>query len=160
MYVDTRERDFTKKSQKRKNFKIIQNGEKFSLKCKGGKTVKSYYYSKKYYFQFRKNECKSCQFYSECFKNISEKNLQKTVAFTEFELTNKKKINEYLEKMNHEDGKRIYARRIGKEHVFANMKTQRNYLQTFYRGKDKLQMDTHWAALAQNMQKYIVSMRK
>ena len=81
------------------------------------------------------------------------------VNFNILELTSKDKIESYLQKMQSSQGSKIYSRRLGKEHVFANIKTQRNYLQTYYRGGKKVKMDIYWAALAQNMHKYVMSMR-
>ncbi len=160
MYVATKERDFTDKSQKRRDFALVKTDSGFSLKCRGEKIGKPHYNIKlnKTFFYFNKIQCANCSYISECYKDAS-KSKQKTVSFSMFELNRKPKIDEYLEKMKSENGQKIYSRRLGKEHVFSNIKTQRNFLQTYYRGKENVRMDICWAALAQNMQKYIVSMR-
>lgn len=161
MYVATKGRDFTKKSEKRKNFTVVSKGNEFYLECKGGVCAKGNYSEpvKKYFFRFNKSECQQCSEFVECYKKISSASRKKAVNFTAFELINRSKIDLYLQKMESDQGSKVYGRRLGKEHVFANIKTQRNYLQTFYRGSEKVKMDTYWAALAQNMQKYIVNMR-
>mgnify|MGYP001768354840 CR=1 FL=1 len=161
MYVATKERDFTKKSQKRQNFTFLRKDNEFILECKGGLISRGSYYApeKKYYFSYHRTKCESCKLFSECYKKITARSIQKTVSFTALELTCRDKIDSYLQKMKSDQGSKVYGRRLGKEHVFANIKTQRNYLQTFYRGSEKVKMDTYWAALAQNMQKYIVNMR-
>ncbi len=161
MYVATKEKDFTAKSQKRKNFSVVTKGDDFYLECKGGTKAKGYYYpsSKKVYFNFYQEKCKSCYNYKECYSKISIKTPSKMVNFNILELTSKDKIESYLQKMQSSQGSKIYSRRLGKEHVFANIKTQRNYLQTYYRGGKKVKMDIYWAALAQNMHKYVMSMR-
>lgn len=85
---------------------------------------------------------------------MKDTTIVKTVTFKGFELNNRNKIDHYLKKLESEEGKRIYNKRIGKEHINANLKTQRNYLQTFYRGMQKVRMDNCWAILSHNMTKY------
>ena len=158
LYVATKERDFTDKSQKRRNFTIVSTPVGPELKCKGERMGKpSRMESKeKVFFYFHKRDCAPCSFYDECYGKVKNRNGQKTVIFSFFELTNRPRIDAYLNKMRSSEGKMVYNRRIGKEHVFSNIKTQRDFLETYYRGKTKVNMDICWAALAQNMQKYII----
>jgi transposase len=159
MYVATKERDFTNKAQKRKNFSIVHAGTESGLKCKG-QHLGNPFCSKdkqKIFFYFKEKDCAPCPYYGECYKDIKKSAVQKTVSFSFFEINNRPQIDAYLNKINSEEGKRIYSRRIGKEHVFSNIKTQRNFHQTYYRGNAKVSMDICWAALAQNMQKYIIN---
>ena len=156
MYVDTKERDFNDKSQKRKFFKPEESADGYVLKCDHGLQSKGYYDSKRktYTFSFWRGKCADCRNYQECYGRIKDTTKQKTVIFKEFELKRRVEIDAYLSKMNSEDGKRIYSRGIGKEHVNANLKTQRNHHTTYYRGKQKVFMDVQWAVLAHNFMKY------
>ncbi len=81
------------------------------------------------------------------------------MKYSAFELENHEAIQKYVEKIRSEEGEKIYNRRIGKEHVNANMKTQKGYFMTRYRGITKVQMDLIWVALAHNIMKYCQIMR-
>jgi transposase len=156
MYVATKEKDFTDKSQKRKNFEFIRRENGYCLECRNGLRSEGGYDSKnkKYSFFFRRKKCAGCPHISECYRNIKETTQQKTVVFTEFELSHRSEIDAYLNKMNSKEGKKIYSRRFGKEHVNANVKTQKNYHQTYYRGMEKVENEHCWLALSHNFMKY------
>lgn len=156
MYVDTKERDFNDKSQKRKYFKSERTDTGYVLKCSNGLESKGYYDPKRkaYTFSFWRGKCTGCPNCNKCYEHIKETTKQKTVIFKEFELKRRVEIDSYFNKMNSEEGQRIYSRRIGKEHVNANLKTQRNFQNTNYRGRQKVLMDIQWAVLAHNFIKY------
>lgn len=155
MYVGTKEKDFSGEAGKRKNFKLVKDKNDYCLVCRGKRISKGNYNKKadQHTFWFYRKGCEKCTFYQDCYKNIKKTTIVKTITFSGFELRNRDKIDQYLDKMRGE-GKKIYNRRIGKEHVNANLKTQKNYFQTFYRGIKKVKMDNCWAILSHNMNKY------
>jgi hypothetical protein len=156
MYVDVKERDFGDKAGKRKDFSIVKTETGYNLKCRNGLAMKGYYSSKKerYTFLFERKGCEKCSFFEDCYWKIKPTTKQKTVIFSRFELENRPKIDAYLEKLRSLEGRKIYSKRIGKEHVNANIKGQRNFQQTYYRGKARVRMDLCWVALAHNLTKY------
>jgi hypothetical protein len=157
IYADVRERDFVKKSRKRRDFRLEQEADGYSLVCRRNKKSKATYNGKLELHTFwfnRKKDCGGCEFNEDCYRNIKEKTTLKTVNFSAFELKNRAKIDRYLKKIRGEAGRKIYNRRFGKEHVNANLKTQKNYLQTYYRGIKKVMMDNCWAILSHNITKY------
>lgn len=162
-YIDVKEEDFSDVRQKRKNFKIFQDDSGgFQLKCAGGQIGKRYLdrKNKKIYFFYYRSHCKGCKKYRECYEKIRPDRNQKTINYNLFELDNRAGIDRYLTHLRSEDGQKIYARRIGKEHVFSNTKTQRNYHQTFYRGTDKVRFDWKMNALSHNLGKYFQALVK
>jgi len=156
MYVATKEKDFNEKSQKRRDFQVERDENGYCLKCRNGLVTKGFYDSKNktYSFFFRKKKCAGCLYLSECYCKIKDTTKQKTVVFKEFELLRRSEIDAYLHKMNSDEGKKTYSRRFGKEHVNANVKTQKNYHQTYYRGLGKVEMEHCWVALSHNFMKY------
>lgn len=156
MYVDVKEKSFSDKSGKRKDFSIVKTETGYNLKCRNGLAVKGYYSSKeeRYTFLFERKGCEKCPFFGECYQKIKPTTKQKTVIFSRFELENRPAIDGYLEKLRSPDGQKVYSKRIGKEHVNANIKGQRNFQQTYYRGKELVRMDLCWVALAHNLSKY------
>ncbi len=162
MYIDVRERDFCDKSEKRKNFKLINTEGQYKLKCRNNKETKGYWNKRtnSFSFLFDRKKCKGCPFMPECYSKTKETTLHKTVSYYRFEVENWDKIEKYMNKFRSEEGQKIYSKRIGKEHVHANIKNQRNFQQTYYRGKSNVRMDLCWAVLAQNMCRYINYMRK
>ncbi len=162
LYVDTKERDFSDKSQKRRDFKLEKIDDEYILGCRGGRKENGYLdrNNQRYTFLYSRKGCERCPFFSECYKNIKPKTQQKTVIFSEFELNNRSKIDAYLTKLYSEEGQKIYNRRIGKEHVFSNIKTQKGYVQTVYRGQRKVNLELCWVSLAHNFMKYAQYLRK
>ncbi len=158
-YIDVKEKDFGKEVQKRKNFEIIkeEGSGNYLLKCGGGIITKGYRDDKrgKIHFFYNRSQCKGCKIYQECYAKINSKRNQKTVNFNLFELENRKEVDCYLNKLRNDKGQKIYCKRIGKEHNFANLKTQKDFSQTFYRGKDKVGMDWLWNSIAHNLNKYL-----
>ncbi len=156
-YIDVKERDFGKEVQKRKNFEIIKgDNREYRLKCCGGLKTKGYIDDKrgKIHFFFNRSQCEGCNKYQECYSRINPKRNQKTVNFNLFELENRKEIDSYLNKLRSDEGQKIYSKRIGKEHNFANLKTQKDFSQTYYRGKEKVEMDWLWNSTSHNLGKY------
>jgi len=156
-YIDVREKDFGDKSQKRKFFSLVrEDNNEIRLKCIGGHFAKGYRDEKrgKVHFFYTRNECKGCTNYNECYSKIRSNRRQKTVNFDIFELERREDIDVYLNKLRSEKGKSIYSKRIGKEHIFANLKTQKNFGQTFYRGEDKVRIDWLYNSIAHNINKY------
>ena len=156
-YIDVKEKEFSEKAQKRKNFNIvIDESVDVRLRCAGGLLAKGYEDNKrgKIHFFFNRSQCRSCGKYNECYSGINPKRAQKTVNFNLFELRNRQKIDEYLKKLRGDEGQKIYSKRFGKEHNFSNLKTQKNFLQTNYRGYDNVRMDWYWNVAAHNLNKY------
>jgi transposase len=162
LYIDIKERDFSKESQKHTHFKVENENGKYFLNCVGKRKMKGYYDKnhRKYSFSFSRKGCVECTYYRECYKNIKQENQKKTVLYSDFELTRRDKIDRYLNKINSEAGQKIYRKRIGKEHVFSNIRTQKGYLQTVYRGRIKVNMELCWVSLSQNFTKYAQYMSK
>jgi hypothetical protein len=156
MFVDVKERDFNTETHKRKDFTVIPSDIGPRLRCRNNLLAKGYLNKEgtKYTFIFERSRCKGCKYSKDCYKKIKKRTMQKSVTYSKFEIENSDKINRYMDKIRGEKGKKIYSRRIGKEHVNANIKGQRDFLQTYYRGNEKVRMDLFWVAVAQNMVKY------
>ena len=155
VYIDVKDKDFSKDTHKRKDFELLQTPEGLSLKCRNGLEAKGYLgKGDKYTFVFARSKCKGCSFFKDCYKKIGQKTEQKTVGYSRFEVENRPKIDAYLDKLKSEEGQKIYRKRIGKEHVNANIKGQRNFNQTLYRGKNRVRMDLTWMVFAHNMNRY------
>jgi transposase len=162
MYVESKARDFNDKSAKRKYFTIRREGKDFYLTCIANRQVKGNFFKdskgvQQYCFQFYHSSCIGCDNESKCFEKV--KSGCKTVQFELFELENRPRIDAYLQKLNSQKGRAEYNRRIGKEHVFANIKNQKNHWRTFYRGIASVQMDMLFTAMVHNLGKYIQSIR-
>ena len=156
-YIDVKEKDFSELSQKRKNFEVITDDKGgICLRCAGKHSSKGYIDEKneKMHFFFNRTQCKGCFIYEDCYKKIKPKRSQKTVNFSLFELSHRKEIDRYLNKLRSEEGQNIYNKRIGKEHNFSNLKTQKDFLRTYYRGNEKVGMDCRWNVVAHNLNKY------
>jgi len=153
MYVDVRGKDFSEKSDKRKYFRLINEKGKYRLRCRNNLDAKGYWNERlgRMAFLFKRRKCLGCPFMPECYKKIKETTDTKTVLYYRFELGNWDRIEKYMKKFRGKEGQKIYGKRIGKEHVHANIKTQRNFQQTYYRRQEKVNMDLCWAVLAQNM---------
>jgi transposase len=157
MYIDARTNDFSEKSEKRTNFQVIKSDNDYMLKCRNNREVKGRQYknSSDYNFIFDRKRCEGCTFKSDCYKNSKDTTKHKRVIYSELEVKDRDKIDKYLNKLRSEEGQKIYSKRFGKEHVNSNIKGQRNFLQTFYRGKTLVGMDLYWVAFAHNIRRYI-----
>ncbi|MCP4552853.1 MAG: hypothetical protein GY834_12615 [Bacteroidetes bacterium] len=158
VYIDVKERSFSKDAQKRKFFSEPEKrGDEYYISCVGGRTIKGSPYkdSEMVSFSFIRKGCEGCFNYGECYKKIKKTTRLKNVNFDLIELENRDEINKYLKKLRSDEGQKIYHKRIGKEHVFANIKTQKGYYQTAYRGYKKVNMELSWIALAHNLMKYV-----
>lgn len=158
VYIDMRKTSFSDEAQKRKFFKEVKKrDDEYYLSCIGNRISKGFVSKDidKITFSFWRNGCKECANYKECYKRMKETTKSKTVTFDMLEIENRKDIDKYLKKLNSHKWKRIYNKRIGKEHVFANIKTQKGYHQTAYRGKEKVNMELGWISIAHNLMKYV-----
>ena len=159
VYIPPKKKDYNNKSIKRKHFTVKKSEGKPYLECSNGKILKGggpYPHPKGhtyYTFQIRSTQCKGCSWYQECYKK--SKAVKKSVQLKTLEIFHKDKIERYLEKMNSSEGRKEYNRRLGKEHVFANFKLQRNHSRTYYRGHKKVELDLILGAIAHNLGKYI-----
>jgi hypothetical protein len=77
-----------------------------------------------------------------------------------FELGHRKEIDRYLGKLRSEEGQKVYSKRIGKEHNFSNIKTQKDFLMPYYHGNEKVGMDCLWNMLAHNLNKYFQALAR
>ena len=158
VYIELRETSFSGEAQKRKYFHDVEKRDNgYYLSCIGGRTVKGSILGthSKVSFSFRRKTCTGCTNYEQCYGKIKETTKSKTVVFDLFEIENKEGITQYISKLKSKEGRKIYHKRIGKEHVFANIKTQKGYHQTAYRGKEKLNMELGWISIAHNLMKYV-----
>jgi transposase len=159
LYIDLQKKDYSNDVSKRKYFNEAEKkGDRYYLSCIGNRErrgTNSPKVNDKIYFHFPRSGCNGCSHYQICYKNIKATVKRKSVSFRIFELEHRKEIDEYLNKLRSEEGKKIYHKRIGKEHNFANIKTQKNYYQTSYRGMIKVNMEFSWIALAHNLMKYV-----
>lgn len=158
VYIDTRERSFSDNVHKRNFFnRVEKKADGYYLRCIGNREVKGSKIEarRKIIFNFRRKGCKECINYSECYKNIKNSTEQKSVSFDLLEVENKESIDKYIKKLKSIEGQKIYHKRIGKEHVFANIKNQKGYYQTAYRGLEKVNAELSWICLAHNLMKYV-----
>jgi transposase len=160
MYIENKVRDFSDASIKRKYFQIEKEKEDYYLQCIGNRRIKGKSYTdckgvERYYFEFAQKHCSGCNNIHTCFENVKTKRKVKRVQFEVFELNNKERIESYLDKIKSHEGRVEYNRRIGKEHVFANIKNQKNHFRTFYKGIVSVHMDMLLTAISHNLAKYV-----
>lgn len=123
--------------------------------CKGGRNKKGRFEKtdNKYTFTVSRNFCAGCANFSSCWKNKdSNKNRKFTVSKTYVD--NKELWFEYRDRMESEEWKYIYNRRIGKEHNFFDLKSNNGLSRLNWRGRKKCNTISIMAGITYNLKKF------
>ena len=128
---------------------ISKEGDKVLLTCPGGRVFSNIKESKRksdgkesYYARVKvSEECEKCEHYDKCIGSL--KNKEKIFWIDKLKVDNLGLMKAFQTKMQSEDGKKIYSRRMPTiERVFGCIKTVFGYQGTYRRGKENIK--TEW----------------
>jgi transposase len=134
---------------------IERDGESLYYTCSNGTKVKGYFYRAKdsYRFDVRKGICSTCPLKSDCWSGIKENGVKKRFEISRNYVQNKKLWLDYQQKMESEEGKRLYNKRLGKEHNFHDLKKLESGGRISRRGIRKSQCEMVISAIVHNLKK-------
>lgn len=123
--------------------------------CKGkrkkkGRLEKS---DNKYKFVLSRNFCKDCENFSSCWKN-KDSNKSRVFTVSKTYVDNKELWFDYRDRMQSEEWKYVYNRRIGKEHNFFDLKSNNGLSRLNWRGRKKCNTISIMAGIAYNLKKF------
>lgn len=132
------------------------DGDDIIFICANGKRKKGRYYSEKnqYRFEMSRKDCVGCDKKITCWKNLKETNNSKKFTAAKSYVDDQKLWENYREKIESEQGKIIYNRRIGKEHNFRDLKALNGLRTIERRGRMKCNTIALLAGIAHNLKKY------
>ena len=141
--------------------RIERDSEHIYYRCVNGVKVKGYYSKNKdaYRFDIKKKECAVCSLKSECWAGLKEGSIHKRFEVTRTYADNKELWIKYKQKMEQEEGRWLYNKRLGKEHNFHDLKKFESGGRLLRRGRDKCNCEIVLSAIAHNLkklQKYLI----
>lgn len=136
--------------------KVEMDGEDIIFICANGKKKKGRYYSEKeqYRFEMSRKDCGGCDREKACWKGLKETTKGKKFTAARSYIEDQELWKNYREKIESEQGKMIYNRRIGKEHNFRDLKALNGLRTIERRGKTKCNTIALLAGIAHNLKKY------
>lgn len=132
------------------------DGEDIIFICANGRKKKGRLYSEKnqYRFEMSRKDCSDCVREKICWKDLKETTKGKKFTATRSYIDDQNLWESYKEKIESEQGKMIYNRRIGKEHNFRDLKALNGLRTIERRGKTKCNTIALLAGIAHNIKKY------
>jgi transposase len=123
--------------------------------CKGerkkkGRLEKS---DNKYKFTLSRDFCKDCENFSSCWKDKDD-NKSRVFTISKTYVDNKELWFNYRDRMQQEEWKYVYNRRIGKEHNFFDLKSNNGLSRLNWRGRKKCNTISIMAGIAYNLKKF------
>ena len=135
--------------------RVERRGDDIYFICRVGREKKGCFYDKegKYRFEVTRKFCENCMYVDKCWKGVNSKRNKKKFTVIKTYIDDKEMWDVYRNKMASTEGKRIYNRRIGKEHNFQDLKSQLGLGRIERRGKEKSNTIAVLAGIAHNLRK-------
>ncbi len=135
--------------------RIEEEGEDIYYHCAGGVKTKGYYSKDKdaYRFDVKRKECAACSLKEKCWAGLKERSSHKRFEIIRTYADNKELWIKYKQKMEQEDGRWLYNKRLGKEHNFNDLKNHISGGRLLRRGKAKCNCEIVISAIAYNLKK-------